>query len=353
MGEQKIHPTIITLASPSHQYSLLEAEDGSLLGITEHGELVRSLEADNHVIWEICGDEIKHVVSGQVPPQEAQKNCFTFSIGDKKVQFQRRLGPEKLPSEYLEELCKEGWTCLNSILSPEIVDGLERVACTGLYEDQEQNSELPKLCQHVAVGKAIAEPISLWVLREYLQTKDIHLGHPPGFNVLPPEQIAKAGRSWHSDIPYTKSTSPQPVFSRIGPPKACNRNTFVTDFSYENGATMLKPGSHLLESPPPESWNAPLVNNEMPYSGPEATVVEAPSGSLFLYDARTWHRAGYNRTDKKRGMMATNYETPDVYPKRDTRPACTKLLNSSVYHEMTAREQRDVTDLLMKIPEYK
>ena len=53
MGEHKLHPTIITLASPSHQYSLLEAEDGSLLGITEHGELIRSLEADNHVIWEI------------------------------------------------------------------------------------------------------------------------------------------------------------------------------------------------------------------------------------------------------------------------------------------------------------
>jgi len=116
---------------------------------------------------------------------------------------------------------------------------------------------------------------------------------------------------------------------------------------------MLKPGSHLLDSSPPEAWNAPLVHNEIPYSGPEATVVEAPSGSLLLYDARTWHRAGYNRSDRKRGMMATNYETPDVCPKRDTRPACTKLLNSSVYHEMTAREQREVTDLLMKIPGYK
>ena len=353
MNRKNLDPTIITLARPSHQYSLLEAENGSLLGLTQSGEVTHTLEAGDDVIWRFYGKEIKHALSGHVLSHEVRNNRFVVSIGNKKVGFRRVLGPEKLPSEYLEELCKTGWTCLNSILSPDIVDGLEQVACTGPYEDNEQNSESPKLCQHVAVGKAIAEPISLWVLREYLQTKDIHLGHPPGFNVLPPEQIAKAGRSWHSDIPYTKSTSPQPVFSRIGPPKACNRNTFVTNFSYENGATMLKPGSHLLDSAPPKSWNAPLEKNEMPYSGPEATVVEAPSGSLFLYDARTWHRAGYNRSDRKRGMMATNYETPDVYPKRDTRPACNKLHNSSVYHEMTAREQRDVTDLLMKIPEYK
>lgn len=106
-------------------------------------------------------------------PQGVQKDRLILSIGNKKVQFQRRLGPEKLPSAYLEELRKEGWTCLNSILSREIVDGLEQVACTGPYEDQEQNSDVPKLCQHVAVGRSIAEPISLWVLREYLQTQDI------------------------------------------------------------------------------------------------------------------------------------------------------------------------------------
>ena len=170
MSEQNLHPTIITLPRPSHQYSLLEAEDGSLLGLTEHGELIQSLEAGNHVIWNFCGNEIKHTVSGQVLSQEAHRNRFIFSIGTRKVQFQRRLGPEKLPSAYLEELRKKGWTCLNSILSREIVDGLEQVACTGPYEDQEQNSGVSELCQHVAVGRSIAEPISLWVLREYLQT---------------------------------------------------------------------------------------------------------------------------------------------------------------------------------------
>ena len=74
---------------------------------------------------------------------------------------------------------------------------------------------------------------------------------------------------------------------------------------------MFTPGSHLVDSGPPDEWNAPLQNGELPYSGPQATVLEAPSGSMILYDARTWHRAGYNRSDHKRGMMATNYATGD------------------------------------------
>ena len=142
------------------------------------------------------------------------------------------------------------------------------------------------------------------------------------------------------------------MFPRKGPPKACNRNTCVSDFTHQNGATMFKPGSHRDNSGSPEEWNRALQDDELPYSGPEATVLEAPSGSMFLYDARTWHRAGFNRSEHKRAMMAQNYETPDVVPKRDTRAACGKLHRSPVYQELNTREQRDITELLMNIPDF-
>ena len=344
------HPQVLTLDPPKHSHVLLTTANGSMLGVNDYGDLALFDDASDQVIWDRTADGIKQTLTGKHIKTEG--DMYTLSIGSDEVTLEILNGPEKLPSEYLEHLHREGWVCLNSILSRDIVDGLEKVACTGPYEQLEQSMESPKICQGAAVGKAIAEPISLCVLREYLQTRDIHLGHPPGFNVLLPKTIANAGRGWHSDIPYTKSRSPQPVFPRKGPPKACNRNTFVSNFSYRNGATMLKAGSHLLDSAPPEEWNAPLTNDELPYSGPEATVVEAPAGSMFLYDARTWHRAGYNLTDHKRGMMATNYETQDVVPKRDTRPVCDKLHASPVYQELNNREQREVTDLLMKVPDY-
>ena len=351
VNQAESHPQVLTLERPKHHHVLLTTSEGHMLGLNDDGGLALLEDAGDKVIWDRSATRVKHTLTGKDIDLEVGNDVCTLSVGSDEVELTISHGPEKLPSEYLEQLHREGWVCLNSILSRDIVDGLEQIACTGPYEHLEQKDG-PKICQGSAVGKAVAEPVSLWVLREYLQTPDIHLGHPPGFNVLPPETIASAGRGWHSDIPYTKSRSPQPVFPREGPPKACNRNTFVSDFSYMNGATMLKAGSHLLDSGPPAEWNAALENDELPYSGPEATVVEAPAGSMFLYDARTWHRAGYNRTEHKRGMMATNYETPDVVPKRDTRPVCEKLHKSPVYQELNARQQRDVTDLLMKVPDY-
>jgi len=351
-NQQESRPQIVTFLRPKHHHVLLTSDDGHMLGLNNDGGLALFEDAGDHVIWDRTSEGLKHVASDWGIAAKISNDVCSLTIGSEEADLKICHGPEKLPSEYLEHLHREGWACLNSILTSDVVDRLERVACTGPFEHMEQNTDSPKICQDAAVGSAVAEPISLCILREYLEMRDIHLGHPPGFNVLPPDTLARAGRGWHSDIPYTRSSSPQPVFPRKGPPKACNRNTFVSDFSYLNGATMLKPGSHLIDSAPPEAWNAALENEELPYSGPEATVVEAPRGSMFLYDARTWHRAGYNRSDHKRGMMATNYETADVLPKRDTRPACKKLHLSAAYQELNAREQRDVTDLLMKVPEY-
>ena len=351
VNPRELKPSIVTLERPEHHYVLLVAADGSMLGLDGNGDPALFDEADDRVIWDRTTRSVSHVVTGKDLAADTGNDTITLPVGSDDVTFRIGRGPEKLPSEYLAHLEEHGWVCLNSILPPEIVERLERVACTGPYEHLEQNNSMPKICQDAAVGKAVAEPVSLWVLRAFLKTRDIHLGHPPGFNVLPPETLAQAGRRWHSDIPYTRSSSPQPVFPRKGPPKACNRNTFVSDFTHLNGATMFTPGSHLVDSGPPEEWNAPLQNGELPYSGPQATVLEAPSGSMILYDARTWHRAGYNRSDHKRGMMATNYATPDVVPKRDTRPACERLHRAPAYQELNAREKRDVTDLLMKVPD--
>ena len=350
---QQTYPQIVTLERPEHHYVLLVAANGSMLGLDVNGDPASFDEASDRVIWDRSASGVRHATTGRDLRVDIDDGTCTLRMGADDMRFQVSHGPERLPSEYLEDLRRDGWVCINSILPPDIVERLERVACTGRYEHHEQRNDMPKICQDAAVGKAVAEPVSLWVLRAFLQTRDIHLGHPPGFNVLPPDTVAQAGRRWHSDIPYTPSSSPQPVFPRKGPPKACNRNTFVSDFSHLNGATMFTPGSHLVDSGPPEEWNAPLENGELPYSGPEATVLEAPSGSMILYDARTWHRAGYNRTGHKRGMMATNYATPDVVPKRDTRPACERLRQAPVYQELNLREQRDVTDLLMKVPDFR
>ena len=45
-----------------------------------------------------------------------------------------------------------------------------------------------------------------------------------------------------------------------------------------------------------------------------------------------------------------SFQTTDVIPKRDTRPVCKRLHESPVYRELDARQQREITELMMNQP---
>ena len=102
----------------------------------------------------------------------------------------------------------------------------------------EMNNEIPKVCQSATVGRAVTEPVSLWLIRQYMQTRDLHLGHPPGFRVLDPDDGKSKVGGWHSDIPYTSSTGGGDIADRKGPIKAVQRNVCVSDFTKIRGATL-------------------------------------------------------------------------------------------------------------------
>jgi ectoine hydroxylase-related dioxygenase (phytanoyl-CoA dioxygenase family) len=65
------------------------------------------------------------------------------------------------------------------------------------------------------------------------------------------------------------------------------------DFTVENGATRLYPGSHRSIERPPSS--APVVHAVM------------PAGSVMLYVGSIWHGGGANRSDRSRLGVAIEY----------------------------------------------
>lgn len=346
MSEQQLfQERVVKLERPKHHFVLLIATDGAMLGLEDGGDLALYDEADDRVIWDRTADGVRHVASGVELAVEIDDTTCVLPVGEEEVAFTVGHGPEKLPSEYLEHLQREGWVCLTCILTPDVVEDLERVAGTDRYEHLEMNSEIPKVCQSVAVGRAITEPISIWLARQYMQARDLHLGHPPGFRVLGPDDGKSKLGGWHSDFPYTASTGGDEMAYRKEPVKAMQRNVCVSDFTRIRGATAFKLGSHLADTPPPPEWND-TREGRVPYSGPEADVVEAPGGSIILYDARMWHRAGINRSQQKRAAMLQSFQVPGVMPKTDTRNAYKLLVESPVYNELNAREQREITGLL-------
>jgi hypothetical protein len=78
-----------------------------------------------------------------------------------------------------------------------------------------------------------------------------------------------------------------------------NTMWMLTDFTYENGATIAVPGSHLLRRTPPEGWSD--WERAVPLSGPR--------GSVALFRSGIWHASGHNsqKNFNRVGLNAAYY----------------------------------------------
>ncbi len=100
----------------------------------------------------------------------------------------------------------------------------------------------------------------------------------------------------------------------IAPAACCNIMWLLDDFSEENGATRVVPGSHLSgRQPDPERDR---------HAG--AIAVVAPAGTAMVFEGRLWHGTGANRSDGSRAGLLTTFCGPQFRPQENftvgTRP---------------------------------
>ncbi|HAM02603.1 MAG TPA: phytanoyl-CoA dioxygenase [Acidimicrobiaceae bacterium] len=127
--------------------------------------------------------------------------------------------------------------------------------------------------------------------------------HP---NVLPiVERVLDPGLliSSLSSIAIGPEESAQPIHSddqliplpKPHPPIICNTMWAITDFTEENGATRLCPGTHLADQSP------------NPLESYDSIPAEMEKGSVLVWVGSLWHGGGANRTDRRRVGIAMNY----------------------------------------------
>lgn len=78
-------------------------------------------------------------------------------------------------------------------------------------------------------------------------------------------------------------------------PIAVNAMWALSDFTAENGATHIVPGSHREATPPPYGGDVPTV---------QATM---KAGSVMLFDSALWHKGGANTTGARRYALSCYY----------------------------------------------
>ncbi len=77
----------------------------------------------------------------------------------------------------------------------------------------------------------------------------------------------------------------------------------LSPFSAENGATIVVPGSHRMETNP--SAEGCSHDEDTPY--PTEIQAAGEAGSVLVMDSRMWHAAGANRSDSARVAMAIRF----------------------------------------------
>jgi hypothetical protein len=93
--------------------------------------------------------------------------------------------------------------------------------------------------------------------------------------------LQKLHVDWHEAVPPGQYT-------------VCNSIWLLDDFSKENGATRVVPGTHRSGRLPQEI----LSDSEAPH--PDEVIIEAPAGSVFIFNSHAWHGGTTNRTKKSR-----------------------------------------------------
>ena len=207
--------------------------------------------------------------------------------------------------EQLKAFNDEGYLIVENALAPEMVDALEEVADRIDAEERAAQALAP----HALLSKfrtVIEDDIFL----ELLDNKKVFplLWDILGWNIqlyishlimYPPEpadtpRIRKAV-NWHQD-----GGRPIPEMERPHPRLSLKVSYWLSDVTHrDNGAMRIIPGSHKLDTRPPQG--------EAEGDPGGAIDLLVKRGTAVLFDRRMWHSRGRNYSDATRKVLFMGY----------------------------------------------
>ena len=109
--------------------------------------------------------------------------------------------------------------------------------------------------------------------------------------------------------------------------KVCNSIWLLDDFSVANGATRMVPGTHLHGRLPQDVLEDPQSIH------PDQLILEAPAGTVAIFNSHTWHGGTRNDTNDLRRAVHSYFcrrdQPQQIDQKRYILPATRERLNEA------------------------
>lgn len=195
---------------------------------------------------------------------------------------------------HLERMATDGYTIVEDAIEPQLLDELSAVVervererdvepAGNIFEGRKTLRVYNLLARDAVFAQVPVHPKILPIIERVLDSGCL-VSSLSSIGILPGE----TAQPLHADdqlIPL-----PKPHVSII-----CNTMWALTDFTEENGATRVIPGSHKRDGNPPLGASLPTIPAAM------------RRGSVLIFDGSIWHGGGENRTLARRTGLAMNY----------------------------------------------
>ncbi|HXQ18308.1 MAG TPA: phytanoyl-CoA dioxygenase family protein [Acidimicrobiales bacterium] len=197
-------------------------------------------------------------------------------------------------ADHVAQVAESGYAVLEGVIEEDLVDAIAE--------------DLLRLERDLGIVPAdnLFEGLKTVRIYNLLVHGDLYEQIPVHPNVLPVvEQVLDPGLliSSLSSIAIGPDESAQMLHAddqliplpRPHPPIVCNTMWAITDFTDQNGATRLVPGTHL-------STDLPDLGTTY-----ESIPAEMSKGSVLVWVGSLWHGGGANHTNERRVGIAMNY----------------------------------------------
>ncbi len=235
---------------------------------------------------------------------------------------QSAIDPELL-ARCLADLERDGYTIIEKVFDPEYVRSVRAAAEPLWVHDGGRNAFegfrtrrlYSPLDDTDALDPIVEHPIALGLLDELFEGNYL-LSQLQVIDIAPGE----AAQALHVDDGFYPWPRPRP-------PLGAATIIAIDDFTPDNGATVVIPGSH--------TWDG-----HVPTEDERSRAISAvmPAGSMLFFLGTTWHGGGANRTDRSRMCVTAQYCRPWCRPQEN--------FSLSVSHERVARSSEHLQRLL-------